>query len=462
MPHGHFAMLNSRNQRLRVLLLNPPFKHRVLRDFYCCTYSKTGYLWHPIDLLAQSGILGARHEVSVCDAMALGMTRKSALDAAANFNPDAVYSLIGSLTLESDLAFIEELYRRDGAKIIVSGDAVLNKPEFLLETHPSIHAALFNFTNQDLLNILEANTDSVRDAAFKTQRGIEVRRMGGASEFQYPVPNHAAFNHNAYNMPLAPQEFVTILTAFGCPHSCAFCNSGVRSLGFSLRRIENVEQEIAHVHSQGIRHIFFKDMTFGIGKERTGRLCEYLVRNAPGTTWHAYTRLDLLDEHTITMFARSGCRLLQLGIETADPRVGSASRKPLDLSRAANTFKIMRREGITPGAHFIMGLPRATLMSDIRTMRRAAALNPGYASFNAFMPRPGSEWFEKGQNRARSGFALKMLVRAAYLYFYCRPRSLVAFFSRTASMRRGQSLSAMLRYLIFVPDLKRRGAGSGK
>jgi len=447
-------MSHPTDQKQRILLLTPPCKHRILRDYYCCTYSKTGYLWQPIDLLVQSGILGARHEVSVCDAVALAMDPDAALNAARAFRPTAVFSLIGSLSLDSDLAFLKELQTSTRAKIIVSGDAVLHSPALFLETHPWIHAALLNFTADDIAALASDETHKITDSAFRTGGTVHVRRNLKPREFRYPLPLHSAFAGKAYNMPYAPAGFATVLTSFGCPFSCAFCNSGAHSIGFSFRDIDNVEEEIRFLHSRGARHIFFKDMTFGLDMTRTRRLCRFLIDNCGDMTWHAYTRLDLTDEERLDLYAQSGCRLLQIGLETADAGTGLHAGKSTDPVRIKEAFRLMKTKGIAAGAHFILGLPTARATGDLKTVALALRLNPGYASFNVFSPRPGSQFFEAGARGAHAAFPLKMLVRAAYLAFYLHPLRMLSLFSKRKSPSHIKSLISIIRYLLFLPDMK--------
>ena len=54
---------------MRILLLSPPGAQIYIRDYYCSKFSKSNYLFHPVDLLMLSGRLAEHHEVHVLDAM---------------------------------------------------------------------------------------------------------------------------------------------------------------------------------------------------------------------------------------------------------------------------------------------------------------------------------------------------------------------------------------------------------
>ena len=180
--------------------------------------------------------------------------------------------------------------------------------------------------------------------------------------------------------------------------------------------------------------------------------------NTPDLTWHAYTRVDLLDQRTIEIYAKSGCRLLQMGLETGGEKNALQTGKTISPSKIKDIFERLRNAGITPGAHFIFGLPGDRVVSDVKTIGLALRLNPGYASFNAFAPRPGAELADAPQPGAGRVFLLKLLLRAAYIGFYLRPRRILGLLKRGRTCTHNQSVWSFLRYLVFLPDVTTPGA----
>src|SRR5262245_65093697 len=97
--------------RKRVLLLNPPGRDLYIRDYFCSKTTKSNYLFHPIDLLALSGTLASRHETRVIDAIAERLSPPRAharIDALA---PEAIVSLVGSVSWPEDREFLAEEHR---------------------------------------------------------------------------------------------------------------------------------------------------------------------------------------------------------------------------------------------------------------------------------------------------------------------------------------------------------------
>lgn len=428
-----------------VFLLNPPFGFKLHRDFYCCAASKTGYLWHPIDLLVQAAILSGARRVELCDAVAEGIGAAETVRRAVECRPRLVYSLVGSLSERSDFALLEEIKSKTGAAVVVSGDIALEPPEELRSRAPWLDGALRDFTSRAVEDFLDGKMNAFAPSA------------PGDREFSYPVPQRPLLPAGRYSLPFAGSRFATVLASFGCPHKCMFCNSGAESLGFRHRGFDNLAEEIIRVKQSGIEHIFFKDMTFGADRKRREAICALLSKEAPGVGWQAYTRLDLIDEETVRMYRAAGCRLLQIGIESADANITKSMKKGCGADRAGEVFALLKRHGIAAGAHYILGLPGASSVDDLKTVSFALRLDSAYASFNAFRPRPGAALGAAGDGK--NAFAKGTLLRFAYILFYFNPlfvlRKLFARNRRETAAGSARSLVCLFRYLLALPDLRK-------
>ncbi len=441
----------------RIYLVNPPSKRLVLRDYYCCTFSKTGYLWQPVDLLVQSGILSEQYSVGIIDAVAEKTGVATVIRTIRDAKPEAVYSLIGSKTIETDLQFLKTLKSNTGATIIVSGDVVLHKPAVFIEKHDCIDAVLLDFTTRDIVYYLHSVFDEISGMVFRTEDGIISKIKSSRHEFKYPFPLHSAFPSEKYSFPFAQHGYSAVLASFGCPFSCAFCNSGVKSIGFSFRDFDNLTDEISGLYEKGVRHIFFKDMTFGTSRSRREKLCSFLSAETRGLTWNTYARVDLLDEETIKMYSEAGCRLLQMGIETADADMAAGVGKKFDMDHVRKTFASLKRNNIAIGAHYIVGLPGEVVAGAMKTLRLARRLDSDYASFNLYSPRPGSSLYDVEKTRKRKRFVWKQVFRLIYIMFYLRPGYIFA------SLRKGKaggderninirSMMNIISYILYLPD----------
>ena len=145
----------------RVLLLNPPSRTICMRDYFCSKISKGSYCYHPVDLLMLSGILSAKHEVRLLDAVVQRMDSVRALALARDARPDVVVFLTGAVSFQEDGQFLSDLEQSTGARMIGLGDVFLEKPERMFGLWPWLDVALLDFTTPDILALLDATASAL-------------------------------------------------------------------------------------------------------------------------------------------------------------------------------------------------------------------------------------------------------------------------------------------------------------
>jgi radical SAM superfamily enzyme YgiQ (UPF0313 family) len=121
-----------------------------------------------------------------------------------------------------------------------------------------------------------------------------------------------------------------------------------------------------------------------------------LVENPPGVPWYGFARVtpDLADENFCKSLKRSGCVMLQLGIESGDQGVLDGEHKGIDLATASLALRNLRRAGVATYVYLLFGTPsedlpeaRKTLDFTVQHTRDISFLN--LAIFN--LPIYGSE-----------------------------------------------------------------------
>jgi anaerobic magnesium-protoporphyrin IX monomethyl ester cyclase len=405
----------------RVLLLNPPGDRFYLRDYYCSSISKSGYYWHPIDLLVLSGRLAeAGFTLSVMDAIAEGLPSELSRQRIRMWRPDIIVFLSSASSWRIDRPFLQQVAAETGARMIGCGEIFLGEPNGLFRENRWLEAGIRDFTDPEILDSLRSgepcpglvvrtafhDRDESRQAGSRGDRGNSTpagnnsgtesgaperggRILKGQGPLSYGVPRHELFPMGKYRYPYHRHHpFASLLTAYGCPFHCRFCNSG--SLGFRLRDMGNISQELEYIRTLGFRQLFIKDMSFGGHREHSLEFCRLLSTHGSAMNWNCYARLDSLDAPLLEAMSRAGCHLVQMGLETANPHVGRSMGKPLMQDKAEEVFRVCRRLGIRTGAHFVLGLPGETESGIRETVALARRLNPDYCSFNLFMPRHGS------------------------------------------------------------------------
>ena len=374
---------------MRVLLLNPPGREIYVRDYFCSKTTKSNYHFHPVDLLALSGTLSSEHAVSVLDCIAERLTTKEARERIDRTSPDAIISLVGSVSWEEDRAFLADQAGR-GRRIFGIGDILHEAQLERLSEEPWLEAILDDFTTLDALHLLSGNEEQILRATWRQADGSLCHRNEPrvGREHRLPRPRHELFPSRGYRFSFARQDpFATVLTDYGCPWPCTFCV--ISTLGHSTRPIEDVLEEIDVLRSSGTHELFVADQTFGVRRERALQLCEEFKARGD-LSWTAFTRPDLADDELLSAMRSAGCHTLIMGVESADDAVLEACQKGYATEAIRGAFARTRKHGIRTVGTFVVGLPEETEGSLERSLELALELDLDFMSLNVAVPRFGT------------------------------------------------------------------------
>ncbi|MGC8928615.1 MAG: B12-binding domain-containing radical SAM protein [Myxococcota bacterium] len=370
---------------MHVLLLNPPGEKIYLRDCYCSTISKLGYIWQPADLLVASGIFRSRYRISILDSIAERINKDKSLEKIKNINPDIVYMLASSISLSDDIMFAKEITKRfKNIKILCSGEPVLNS--IFSTSYPFFDVIIKNYTSSRLIDIVEELKCK------KDSNPIIIEEKDIKREFQIGLPLHQGFKKDKYWIPFVRMPFATLITDFGCPYQCKFCNS---NLFYATRDLNEIIEDIRYIAKAGYRHIFIKDMTFLINRERSLQIAYEISRH--NLTFNCYSRIDLVDEDVLLELKKMGLRLIQFGIEDYSKSILKSEGKELSIDKAISIFHFLNNIEVFTGAHFIINLPAHNGGFDFNNLLILIKdLRPSYISLNLFNIRSGSYYDRHG------------------------------------------------------------------
>lgn len=382
-----------------VLCLNPPGDKRYLRDNYCSHASKAHYYWHPYDLLVQAGVLGERHEVLGLDANVKGYSFEKTHRLLAERRFDAVLVLSGAVSWREDFRFVEELARgRPGLFVCLTGDLGIARSTELLEEYAWMDSVLLDFTVDSLSRHLAGEVspgEELLDYAYRHDgRILDSGKDKKMRTIRLPVPRYDLFPTRDYTHPCARRyPFASVMTDFGCPYTCTFCITG--QLGYKLRDLDNVMQELHWLKRRGFRELYVKDSTFGVHKKHHNELLDRMIAERLDFSWFTLSRANVLSEPLIEKMARAGCHTVQIGVESVDEEILKNVRKGIRVSQVVEIFRLLRKHGIRTLAHFTLGFPGETEESALRTIEFAKLLDSDFASFNIATPRLGTPYREQ-------------------------------------------------------------------
>lgn len=374
--------------RLKILLLNPPAKSMVIRDYCCGESAKADYYWPPIDLLVLSGIISKKHDVEVLDAIIYRLSYKDTHKKILKIKPDAIIFLTSAVTFLSDLEFAKGIKNDLKCQIFTIGDIAYFEPQRLMERYSFIDGIIMDFTSDGILKLIDGENNP-KGVVYRVRDKIVVGAQCDTKVFHYPMPKHKLFPLNKYKLPHSRHSSITtVLSAYGCPYHCTFCSSG--KLLFKFRDIDNFIDELKYISNMGIKEVYFRDFTFTADKKRVAVICEKILESEIRIDWSCLTRVDRVDRELLSLMKAAGCYLIYFGVESGDDKILDDSKKRVSTKLIREVFKWCRELGILTLAHFIIGLPEDNEESINKTIDFAKEIKCDYASFNLYVPRLGS------------------------------------------------------------------------
>ncbi len=379
---------------MRLALINPPYPQLVLRCGYCSSFSKSDYYWPPLDIIIQSGFLHqAGHEVRAFDFNVRGTGFEDALNEVVAFAPQGIFLLAGSGSWKSDMAFAVGLKERlPDAKVLAGGAPLLYNPAEFLKIYHALDGVLMDFT-QDVLGSFFEGKKNVLNISVRAGDEVEIAMPSTDKTFSHPPGRHELLPLELYSHPWKSCPYSVILTSFGCPFSCTFCNTS--SVPFKYRPIEEVIAELKYINSIGIGEVMFRDLNFVNDRKKTRKLCRNMIDNGIEMGWYACVRADSLDEETLSLMKAAGCHTLHIGVESGSESILRHYQKNVNLEKIRNSFSLCRKIGIKTLAFFIIGLPGETPESIRQTIEFSKSLKCNFASFNIAMPLYGTKLREE-------------------------------------------------------------------
>lgn len=406
---------------MRVLLLHPARDHSIDRLVRL----------PPLGLACVAGALReAGHDVRILDVAVLPRWEPELGVLLSAWRPQVVGLSAATAVFGPALALAATVKQADPRATVVLGGvhATLVPGEVLREPHVdyAVHGE-GERTAVELLSALAGRepVEGIPGIAFRGTAGPRVNpaRPLVADLDELPRPAYDLLPMGRYSTPFsAPGTVTSMVTSRGCPYPCTFCDAFVvHGRRYRAHSAERVVAEIRDlVREHGVREVLFKDSEFTLDRARVDRFCDRMIDGGPRVTWTCSARVDRVDAPLLEKMAAAGCRVIQLGVESADPAVLAALRKGIAEDEVREAFRAARAAGIETVANLMVGSPGETWRSIEQTRRLLAEIRPDHLNVQVLVPYPGTALFgtlagrppvpdEEAQRRRRA------LLRSFYL-----------------------------------------------
>jgi radical SAM superfamily enzyme YgiQ (UPF0313 family) len=170
---------------------------------------------------------------------------------------------------------------------------------------------------------------------------------------------------------LSPGLVLPFGSALGCPwRKCTFCPETCEQNPYQPLGARRSLKEMRALGDQ------YGPILFHItDSEISPALLKGLAEGSLGVPWYGFARFSPLleDPRFCRRLAVSGCRMLALGLESADPAVLRAMNKGIDLEKVPAILENLKAAGIGTYVYLLFGTPEEDESAALRTRDFTAA-----------------------------------------------------------------------------------------
>ncbi len=364
---------------MKALLLNPPYREKMVKEGRCeqrADIFQTTY--PPLTLAYLAAILRKKFDVGVLDCIARGYKLQKLVGIYLNEKPDLVFVNTTTQTIKNDLKIIKKLNNLHRSKFVIFG----------------IYASYFRkqITKEGIATVPK----SIEEYAYS----LIGEKFDHKSPDSLPFPAWDLINLADYKLPLTGEGFVLLQTATGCPYECVFCTVPFYH-GKTLKRrsVKSAIDEILYIKKLGISNVLFFADNFTLDKSWVKRLCKEIIRNKIKMRFLCNSRVDSVDRETLQLMKRAGCWLISFGIESGNQSILNKAKKRIKLEDSKRAVYEANKAGILTLGNFVIGLPSETQETIKETIGFANELGLDFVAFNIATPLPGSALYEQYKNK---------------------------------------------------------------
>lgn len=309
--------------------------------------------------------------------------------------------------LRSALEAVREICPK--AITVIGGAATIPVCGELLEREPLLDAVCFSDGEIPFRKLLMSDApmellDS--DPAWVTRQSRTlpvkevVQNLDDIIELDYSFVNIENYSMREEFSPYADegeQKRFFLVTSRGCPFKCSFC---YRSREDDRRmRYASVEKVVSHtkflVEHYGMTVLTLCDDQILAHKKRAKEIFRQLAPFNIRVECLQGESVAFIDEEMAELMYKAGMRRVVLAIESGSQEVlDRMVDKPVDLDKAKETIKVLRKRGFWVTAVFVCGFPGETDAHREETKKWVLEADLDWSTFSAAVPIKGTKMYD--------------------------------------------------------------------
>lgn len=270
-----------------------------------------------------------------------------------------------------DLARMARISRevKSEITIMMGGGIVTADPETAMQAIPEVDFGMIGEGERTIVELVEALTEKNRKV--EDVRGLIIRNADGALTTtapreeiidldSLPFPDYEGFNYGEYlrlNPDMSDEgkrySQVSIIGGRSCKYNCTFCfhPSGTKYRQRSLDSIfAEIDWLVAHYD---ISYIALREELFATDNERVREFCRRVEKY--NFDWSIQLRIDNVNQELVDMLARTRCRYIFVGVESAVDEILRSMHKGITVKRIEEALEMLRQAGLNSRSGVIMG-----------------------------------------------------------------------------------------------------------
>jgi pyruvate-formate lyase-activating enzyme len=258
-------------------------------------------------------------------------------------------------------------------------------------------------------------------AVLKYLQGDAAFLINNSKEQERPDKNAAEIKISDLKVSDEPhhQPFLTYEISRGCPHRCYYCASSLTR--FQCKKVSQVISEIRKlIRINKTRKLVFVGPEINFDHDYLIELMEKLVPLK--MEWTSYAVPKGLSKRTLSRMKKAGCRLLSLGLESADQNTLNSLGKKTRLGEVSEILQDCYSLGIRTQINVLVGFPHER-HEDIEKLKKFILLNKNYITninlFSFNVPKDSAI----GKKPANWGIVLDRSHEGEFYPFYEKGRS---------------------------------------
>jgi radical SAM superfamily enzyme YgiQ (UPF0313 family) len=361
----------------------------------------------PLGILYLSSHLRARgFDVEIYDST---FGSRDALIARLQAGPPSILGIgVNLLTRSSALAILRAA-KAAGWTVVLGGPEPPNYPdEYLAAGAAVIVRGEAELTLEELIPALRANSDLTHIAGivFRDDTGAIVQtspRPFIADLDAQPWPDRDRIDMKCYLDTWRSnhgRSSVSIITARGCPYSCAWCSHSTFGRSHRRRSVAGVVDEISWIRERFAPDmLWIADDVFTIDHRWIERFASGMKSRGLRIPFECITRADRMSPRIAGLLAELGCFRVWIGSESGSQKILDRMQRGVTAKQVRDAVAWCRAEGIETGMFLMWGYDGETLEDIEHTVNHVKTCRPDIFLTTVSYPIKGTPYYDDAADR---------------------------------------------------------------